>query len=181
MYYVLIDDPAHSAPISKAIDALFANSTQQTKTESAQAFSVAFLALLGNIKMFLIGISAAVMFTILLVSANTMAMSARERVREVGILKTLGFTPASILGMILGEACAISIAGGSIGYLFSTLLMRLVIKSPFGAYLPAFHAFETPVAAACVLTAAVIGAVSSLVPALNASRTSIVQALRSTD
>ena len=60
--------------------------------------------MLGNVKMFLIAISAAVMFTILLVSANTMAMSVRERVREVGVLKTLGFTPGAILGMILGEA-----------------------------------------------------------------------------
>jgi putative ABC transport system permease protein len=181
MYYILIDDPAHSARIAKAIDALFANSTAQTKTESAQAFAVGFLALLGNVKMFLIGISAAVMFTVLLVSANTMAMSVRERGREVGILKTLGFAPGSILGMILGEACAISIAGGTIGYLVSTLLMRLVAKSPFGAYLPAFQPFELPVAVACVLTAAAIGVMSSLVPALSASRTSIVEALRSTD
>ncbi len=181
MYYILIDNPANSARIAKAIDALFANSTAQTKTESAQAFAVAFLALLGNIKMFLIGISAAVMFTILLVSANTMAMSVRERVREVGILKTLGFTPSSILGMILGEACAISIAGGAIGYLISTLLMRVVVKSPFGAYLPPIQAIELPVALACIATAGAIGLISSLVPALNASRTSIVEALRSTD
>ena len=74
--------------------------------------------------MFLMAIAAAVMFTILLVSANTMAMSVRERVREVGVLKTLGFTPGAILGLILGEACAISIAGGAIGFLISTFLMR---------------------------------------------------------
>jgi putative ABC transport system permease protein len=117
----------------------------------------------------------------LLVSANTMAMSVRERVREVGILKTLGFTPGSILGMILGEACAISIAGGTIGYLISTLLMRMVAKSPFGGFLPPFQPFELPVAVACVLTAAAIGMMSSLVPAVNASRTTIVEALRSTD
>lgn len=181
MYYVLIDDPSHSAPIAKAIDAIFANSTAQTKTESAQAFSVAFLALLGNIRMFLIGISAAVMFTVLLVSANTMAMSARERIREVGILKTLGFTPGSILGMILAEACAISVTGGCIGYLISTLLMRAVAKSPFGGYMPPVRAFETPVALACVITAAAIGVMSSFLPAMNASRTTIVEALRSTD
>ena len=181
MYDTLVDNAANSARIAKSIDDLFRNSTAQTKTESDQAFTVGFLALLGNVKMFLIGISAAVMFTILLVSANTMAMSVRERVCEVGILKTLGFTPGSILGMILGEACAISIAGGTIGYLISTLLMRMVAKSPFGGYLPAFQPFELPVAVACVLTAAAIGLMSSLLPALNASRTSIVQALRSTD
>jgi putative ABC transport system permease protein len=181
MYNILIDDPSHSARIAQAIDALFTNATNQTKTETAQAFGVAFLALLGNIKMFLIGLSAAVMFTVLLVSANTMAMSARERVREVGILKTLGFTPGSILGMILGEACAISIAGGSIGYLISTLLLRLVVKSPFGGYMPPMPPFQTTVALACVVTAAAIGVMSSLIPAMGASRTSIVDALRSTD
>jgi len=181
MYYILIDDPSHAGRISRAIDAVFANSTAQTKTETAQAFGVAFLALLGNIKMFLIGISAAVMFTILLVSANTMAMSARERVREVGILKTLGFTPGSILGMILGEACAISIAGGTIGYLISTQLLRLVIKSPFGGYMPPMHIFQLPVAMTCIFMAAAIGAMSSFVPAMGASRTTIVAALRSTD
>jgi putative ABC transport system permease protein len=181
MYYVLIDDPAHAARVAKAIDALFANSTAQTKTETDQAFTVGFLALLGNIKMFLTGISGAVMFTVVLVSANTMAMSVRERGREVGILKTLGFTRASILGMILGEACAISIAGGAIGYLISTLLMRDVAKSPFGSYMPSLHAFEMPVAMACIFTAAAIGVMSSLLPAMNASRISIVEALRSTD
>jgi putative ABC transport system permease protein len=180
MYYILIDDPAHSARVARDIDALFTNSTNQTKTETSQAFAVGFLAQLGNIKMFLIGISAAVMFTVLLVSANTMAMSARERVREVGILKTLGFTPGSILGMILGEACAISIAGGTIGYLISTLLMQGVAKSPFGPYLTV-SPFDTPVALACVVTAAAIGVMSSLVPAMGASRISIVEALRSTD
>jgi len=181
MYYTRIDNAANSGRIAKAIDDLFRNSTAQTKTESDQAFTVGFLALLGNIKMFLIGISAAVMFTVLLVSANTMAMSVRERVREVGILKTLGFTPAAVLGMVLGEACAISIAGGAIGYFISTFLMRLVEKSPFGGYLPSFQPFEWPVAVTCILAAGAIGLASSLVPALNASRTSIVEALRSTD
>jgi putative ABC transport system permease protein len=142
---------------------------------------VGFLALLGNVKMFLVAISGAVLFTILLVSANTMAMSVRERAREVGILKTLGFTPASILIMILGEACAISMAGGIIGYLISTLLMQGVAKSPFGGFLPAIHVFDPEVALVCVVAAGIIGVMSSLVPALNASRTTIVEALRSTD
>ena len=181
MYYIRIDDPAHAARIAKDIDALFVNATNQTKTETAQAFGVAFLALLGNIKMFLIGISAAVMFTILLVSANTMAMSARERVREIGILKTLGFTPGSILGMILGEACAISIAGGVIGYLISMLLLQAVLNSPFGGYMPFMPLFQATVAITCVISAAAIGMVSSFVPARSAARTTIVEALRSTD
>ena len=180
-FYILIDDPQHSSQIANAIDAQFHNSTAQTKTESEQAFVVGFLSLLGNVRMFLVWISAAVMFTILLVSANTMAMSVRERVREVGVLKTLGFTPGTILWLILGEATAISIAGGAIGYAISTLLMKGVERSPMGGFLPALRVFDPAVASVCILLAALIGLVSSLVPALGASRAPIVEALRSTD
>jgi len=181
MYYIRIDDPDHSGRIASAIDSSFRNSTAQTKTEDEQAFLVGFLALLGNVKMFIIAIAAAVMFTILLVSANTMAMSVRERVREVGVLKTLGFTRGAVLVLILGEACVISVAGGLIGYLFSALLMQLVAKSPFGGFLPTMSFIELPVALASVILAAAIGLASSLIPAAGASRLSIVEALRSTD
>jgi len=181
MFDILIDKADNSSRIAEGVDAAFRNSTAQTKTESEQAFLVGFLSLLGNVKVFLLAISAAVMFTILLVSANTMAMSVRERVREVGVLKTLGFTPGTILWLILGEACAISVAGGMIGYLISTGLMKGVANSPFGGFLPSLNVFDAGVALVCVGAAAGIGLLSSLVPALSASRVSIVEALRSTD
>jgi putative ABC transport system permease protein len=180
-FYVMMDDPSHGGRIGAAIDAEFHNSTAQTKTESEQAFNVGFLALLGNVKALLIGISGAVMFTILLVSANTMAMSVRERVREVGVLKTLGFTPALVLSFILGEALLISVAGGALGYLISVGLTNGIGKSPYGGMLPHIPPFQVSVALACIGTAGVIGLVSSLVPAIGASRTPIVDALRSTD
>jgi putative ABC transport system permease protein len=168
------------ARVGRDIDALFANASEATKTESEKAFVLQFAAFLGNVKMYLISICAAVTFTILLVSANTMAMSVRERIREVGVLKTLGFTPASILSMILGEALAISLLGGTIGYLISTVLASGVAKAA-GGFLPPIPPFQPAVAAVCILTAAVIGLVSSLVPAMGASNTPIVEALRSTD
>jgi putative ABC transport system permease protein len=180
-FYILIDAPEHSSRVAEAIDAQFHNSTGQTKTESEQAFVIGFLSMLGDVRMFLIWISAAVMFTILLVSGNTMAMSVRERVREVGVLKTLGFTPGTILFLILGEAVAISIAGGTIGYLISTVLLKGVQRSPMGGFLPALHMFDPVIAAVCIALAALIGLVSALVPALGASRAPIVEALRSTD
>ncbi|HEY1341740.1 MAG TPA: FtsX-like permease family protein [Bryobacteraceae bacterium] len=180
-FAVLIDKPENSAHIAADIDQMFRNSPAETKTESEQAFVVGFLALLGNVKMFLIAISLAVMFTILLVSANTMAMSVRERVREVGVLKTLGFTPGAILGLILGEAICISAAGGVIGYLISTFLMSGLAHSPFGGFLPDFHLFDPMLASVCVLIAAAVGLVSSLIPALATARTPIVEALRSVD
>jgi putative ABC transport system permease protein len=181
MFYIRIDDPQQSAQVAKTIDDQFRNADRQTKTESEQAFVIGFLALLGNVKMFLIAISAAVMFTVLLVSANTMAMSVRERTREVGVLKTLGYSPGTILGLILGEAFWISMAGGVIGYLISTVLMMGVMKSPFGGFLPGLHVFNPAVALLCIFIAGAIGVLSSLVPAVGASRTPIVVALRSTD
>jgi putative ABC transport system permease protein len=181
LFYVLIDDPSHTGQISTTIDDMFRNSTAETKTETEQAFTVGFLSLLGNVKMFLIAIAGAVTFTILLVSANTMAMSVRERVREVGVLKTLGFAPGAILTMILGEALAISLGGGLIGYLISAGLMRGIAKSPIGGFLPTLPPIEPSVAAACIFTAGMVGLLSALVPAIGASRLSIVQALRETD
>jgi putative ABC transport system permease protein len=181
LYYVRIDDPRNASRISAAIDSEFRNSTSETKTETEQAFTVGFLSLLGNVKMFLIAISGAVTFTILLVSANTMAMSVRERVREVGVLKTLGFASSEILGLILGEALSISIAGGLIGYLISAGLMTIVAKSPIGGFLPTLPFIEPTVATACMATAALVGVASAFVPAFSASRMPIVQALRTSD
>jgi putative ABC transport system permease protein len=182
LYYLKIDDPQKGAQISTAIDNEFRNSAAETKTETEQAFSVGFLSLLGNVKMFLIAIGGAVTFTVLLVSANTMAMSVRERVREVGVMKTLGFAQGEILGMILGEAIAISMIGGLIGYTISAGLMRLIAKTPgIGGFLPTLPLIEPSVAAACIGTAALVGVMSALVPAMGASRMPIVQALRTTD
>jgi putative ABC transport system permease protein len=180
-FVILVDTPGNAPKIAEAVDEQFHNAPVQTKTESEQAYLLGFLSFLGNVKVFLLCITGAVMFTILLVSANTMAMSVRERVREVGVLKTLGFTPGTILGMILGEAVAISLAGGLIGYLISTVLTVGVQKSPAGGFLPVIQPFDPAVAAVCVATAAAIGLISSVIPAMGASRTSIVEALRSTD
>jgi putative ABC transport system permease protein len=181
VFTTLIDDPSSANRIAAAIDNEYRNASTQTKTESEQQYLLGFVSLLGNVRVFLIAISGAVMFTILLVSANTMAMSVRERVREVGVLKTLGFTDGNVLGMIIGEAIAISLLGGTFGFLLSTLLVGGVKHSPAGLFLPPMMPFEPSVATACILTACAIGLMSSLVPALGASRTPIVDALRSTD
>jgi putative ABC transport system permease protein len=178
---IMTADAATAPRVATAVDDMFRNSPAQTRTESEQAFALSFVAFLGNVKLFLLSISGAVMFTILLVSANTMAMSVRERVREVGVMKTLGFTPGTILGVILGEACVISLAGGAIGALLGALLTGVVRNSPGGAFVTQLRPFEPSVIAACLLAAVAIGAVSSFLPAWNVSRTGIIDALRSTD
>lgn len=164
---------------AKAIDALFENSTAPTKTESEQAFGLQFVSFLGNIKVFMMSICAAVTFTILLVSANTMAMSVRERLREVGILKTLGYTPGAILFLILGEAGVISLLGGALGLGLASALTAVVRSGP--AFLQPMKTLSiTPDVGALLLgVALVIGVASSLIPAWNASRVSILESLSS--
>jgi putative ABC transport system permease protein len=180
-FNILCDNPQVVSRVAQTIDDEFHNSPVQTRTETEQAFILSFASFLGNVKMFLFSICGAVMFTILLVSANTMAMSVRERVREVGVLKTLGFTGGNILMIILGEACAIAVAGGAIGFILSTFLTSGLRKSPAGFFLPPIQPYDPTIAVACIVVAVAIGLVSSFVPAWGASRTPIVEALRSTD
>ena len=177
-YYILVDKPESVSPVSQQIDEMFRNSTIQTRTETEQAFQLGFLSFLGNVKVFLMSICAAVTFTILLVSANTMAMSVRERIREVGILKTLGFNNGAILGMILGEAAFLSLVGGIIGCLFANVLTYGVRKSPILFTQLKTLTLVPSVAALILIIGIFIGVLSSLIPAWNASRTNILDSLR---
>jgi putative ABC transport system permease protein len=180
---ILVASKDQVPEVEKTIDDMFHNSPVQTKTESESAFALSFVSFLGNIKLFLLSICAAVTFTILLVSANTIAMSVRERVREVGVLKTLGYTRNTILGIILGEAAVIATAGGVVGLLLASGLSNAVRHAPGVGFFPQFKnlTIVPPVAGLCLLLAALIGLLSAFVPALGASRISIVEALRSTE
>jgi putative ABC transport system permease protein len=175
----LADSPEDVPQIAKTIDNMFANSAYPTKTESEQQFALSFVSFLGNIKLFLMAICAAVTFTILLVSGNTMAMSVRERIKEVGVLKTLGFNNDSILGIIVGEAVSIAMIGGVLGLVFAFLLTAIV-RNAAGSFMPQLHHLSiTPITALLALgVALLIGVVSSFIPAWNAARTNILDSLR---
>jgi putative ABC transport system permease protein len=166
--------------VAAAVDKEFENSQYPTKTESEQAFALSFASFLGNLKVFLMAICGAVTFTILLVSANTISMSVRERVREVGIMKTLGFTPGAILGIILGESAVISLVGGALGCALAAGLCSMVAHSPAASFMQSFKQLSvTPTVGLLSLGVAVlIGVMSSVIPAWNASRTSILDSLR---
>jgi putative ABC transport system permease protein len=178
---ILADSPDDVPRIAKAVDDMFAESSPPTKTESEQQFALSFVSFLGNIKLFLLSICAAVTFTILLVSGNTMAMSVRERIKEVGVLKTLGFTNDAILGMIVGEAISIAFIGGLIGLTLAAGL-TFVVGRAAAAFMPQLHNLSvTPSTAAIALAVAVlIGIISSFIPAWNAARTNILDSLRYT-
>ena len=168
------------ARVAKTIDDTFSNAPAPTKSESERAFQLSFASFVGNLKLFLLLICGAVTFTILLVSANTISMSVRERVGEVGIMKTLGFTQGNILGIILGESAVISLIGGAIGCLLAAFLCQGVAHSPGASYIQALKSLAiTPmIAVICLGVSLFIGLVSSVFPAWGAARTSILDSLR---
>ena len=174
---IMAASPEDVSKVASAVDDMFRNSPQPTKTESEKAFGLTFVNMLGNVKAFILSICLAVVFTTLLVSANTMAMSIRERTREVAVLKTLGFERQTILGLFVGEAMSLSIAGGLFGCGFAWLLLTLMKHSPMGFFLAQMQVTAGTLGVA-VLAAALVGFLSSLVPSYHASRVEIVEGLR---
>ena len=178
-FTILVDSPQDVDRVAHAVDATFANAPEPTRTETEKAFGLSFLAMLGNVKAFILIISSAAVFTILLVTGNTMAMSIRERTREVAVLKTLGFTQKSILGLFIGEALAIAFIGGVLGTLIALLFLSGGTHSPQGAqlFLIALHEWKFTAPASWGV-AILAGFLSSAIPAYGASRTGIVEGLR---
>ena len=167
-----------ATPVSQAIDAMFRNAPEPTKTETESAFQLSFVSQLGNVKLFLLSIAGAIVFTMLMVSANTVAMSVRERTREIGVLKTLGFQSGSVLVLVLGEAVAIALMGGIAGVAATMAVTSLMADTS----VQFFSGFTLPAWAVpiCFAMALIIGLGSSAVPAMIAARTKIVDALRHT-
>jgi len=164
--------------VEQAIDDLFHNSPARTKSESEHAFRLSFVAQLGNVKAFILSICGAVVFTILLVSANTMAMSVRARTSEVAVLKTLGFTKQRVLSLFVGEAVALSVIGGVLGILSAAGLTLFLSKSPVAVGVPAGFTVTLPTMIVALFVAAFVGLLSGSLPAYNASQTNIVEGLR---
>lgn len=178
IFAILVDSPEAVARVSSVIDEEFRNSAFPTKTESEKAFQLGFVAMLGNVKAFILGIALAVVFAILLVSANTMAMSIRERTREVAVLKTLGFTRGTILTMFVGESITLAVLGGLIGAFSARWLLKAAASNPsMGGFL-AGAKVTLPTLAVSLLVAGLVGLISSFLPSYHSSKLSIVDGLR---
>jgi len=175
-YFIRVDSAESMPRVARAIDDLFHNTPAPTKSESEQAFKLDFIATLGNVKAFILSICGAVVFTMLLVCANTMAMSIRERTREVALLRTLGFTRQRILSLLLGESVAISILGGIVGLLLAALLLHALVRP--GIALPATLKLSFSTALIVMFVALLVGVVSGLIPSWRASHVKIVDGLR---
>ncbi|MGB8582832.1 MAG: FtsX-like permease family protein [Candidatus Sulfotelmatobacter sp.] len=176
-FSILAASPGDVSKVASTVDDMFRNSPQPTKSESEKAFGLEFVAMMGNVKAFILMICSAVVFATLLVSANTMAMSIRERTREVAVLKTLGFTRQSVLGLFVSEAVALSLAGGLLGFFLGWLMIYGLTHSK--QFISFFPMKVTP--GMCVLSlliAGFVGLVSATLPSYHASKVNIVDGLR---
>jgi putative ABC transport system permease protein len=160
------------------IDSAFMNSTAPTKTETEKAFVLGFMAMWGNVRTLVASISTVLIFTIVLVAANTMAMSIRERTGEIAILKTLGFTSGHVLAVLIAESALIAVAGGLLGSLGARYLLGAVdFQALTAGFIQVFDVkWSTVMLAAGISLVVAFG--STVVPAWTASRLAIADAVR---
>ena len=171
---------ADVARISQTVDSLFINTDAPTKTESERDFAISFETMMGGVKQFMYGIMGAITFSLLLVMGNTMAMTVRERTREVGMLKALGFQRWTIARLFVGEALLVTTLGALIGIGGAMLIFRSIDMS---LYIPNFQSFvptwQTLVAA--FIVSIFVGIISVTYSAYRVSGMTIAEALRSTE
>jgi putative ABC transport system permease protein len=166
--------------ISQAVDSIFANTDAPTKTESESEFAKSFETMLGGVKQFLYGIMAAITFSVLLVMGNTMAMTVRERTKEVGTLKAIGFQRGTITALFLAESLIVACIGAAIGIGGAALIFRSIDLS---LYIPNFSSFipTTQTLVAAFVLSIAVGLISVIYSAFRVSSLTIAEALRSTE
>jgi putative ABC transport system permease protein len=179
-FSILAMSAADVPRIAQAVDSIFVNSDAPTKTESEREFAMSFETMMGGVKQFMYGIMGAITFSLLLVMANTMAMTVRERTKEVGTLKALGFQRGTIARLLVSEALLVAIIGGLIGTVGSLLFFRLVDIS---IYIPNIQAFVPTVSTlvTALLVSILVGLASVIYSAYRVSGMTIAAALRSTE
>ncbi|MFC7301915.1 ABC transporter permease [Cognatiluteimonas weifangensis] len=174
-YIVRVADPSASDRVAQAIDALSANSDHETKTQTEQAFNQAFAKQFADIGLIVTAIMGAVFFTLLLLTGNTMAQAVRERIPELAVLKTIGFSNRSVLWLVLAESVLLVVLGGALGLATAAALMPMVSAASGGMLqLPTVMPQTWAVGLALMVA---IGVLVGLLPALRAMRLSIVDAL----
>jgi putative ABC transport system permease protein len=165
---------ADAAAVSKTVDAMFENSPDETKTQTEKEMNLNFVRQVGDIGLIVRWILFAVFFTLLLVVGNTMAQSVRERVPELAVLKTLGFSDGSVLGFVLAEAVALCMVGGLIGLALATVVGGAVEKGTGGQFQLTVNGLVWAIGIAAIVD---MSLAVGLLPALRAQRLKIVDAL----
>jgi putative ABC transport system permease protein len=167
--------------VTEAINQMFENSDAPVKAMPEKEFNLQFLEMMGNVKLLVRSIAIVVLFTVVLIVANTMAMSARERVTEIAVIRALGFRSSQVLGLVLSEALVLSLLGGLAGVVFAFPFTAFLVEgmkhSPVAPFAYNFRVAPLTVLTAMVISV-VIGTLSGFVPAIRSSRISIVNGLR---
>jgi putative ABC transport system permease protein len=177
-YTIRARSAADVARITDQIDTTFRNSSYPTKTETEKAFILGFVSMLGDVQLFITSIVSVVVFTIVLVAANTMAMSIRERVREIGVLKALGFKSSQVLTMLIGESVLLSLGGAILGSWAARIIFgSLDMVTLTAGFLQRFHVTSGTLLL-CLLIGLLVGIGSASIPAWRASQRAVVEALR---
>lgn len=177
-FVILARSAADAARLSAAIDREFENADAPTRTESEKNFVLGFTSMLGNVKLFISAIAAAVIFAIVLVTTNTMSMAVRERTHEIAVLKTLGFRPRQVLLLIVGESVLISAAGGAFGIAAAEGIFRWFdIYQLTNGIVQHFDISRSTLIAGIALALA-MGIVSSAIPAWRGAMRPIAASLR---
>lgn len=180
-FWITVESAEAIPGLIERIDAAFRNSDAETKTETERAFQLGFISMMGNVKLFIGSICTVIVFTMLLVTASTMAMAIRERMREISVLKALGFTGAGIFSLILAESCGLALTGGFLGCFGVKLLAEtLNIYKLSNGFLPMFPV-TADILAVGMLVATGLGIISSLVPAYTSIKTTVVDGLKELD
>lgn len=174
-YTIRVQDPAQAAEVARRVDEEFANSPAETKTEPEGAFIQGWANQIGNIALIVAAILGAVFFTILLVTGSTMSQSVRERIGELGVLKAIGFTNGQVLSLVLAESCLLTVLGGVFGLGVAWLMISR--GDPTGGLLPLFF-FPTRDVLLGLGLSVVLGFVTGLLPAQQAMRLRVADALR---
>ena len=169
------NSPENNDRVAKTIDAMFANSIAETSTDTEKAFGKAFAAQFGNIALIVFLVVGAAFVTILMIVGNTMALSIRERTREIGVLKTLGFSGPRILRMVLGESVLLALLGGLPGLAIAALI-TIALRASLANIAPAF-AVSPVIALEGIALMIALGLFTGVIPALNAMRLKIATAL----
>jgi putative ABC transport system permease protein len=174
-YTVRVANPDDSAALVKKIDEMFSNSPYETKTDTEKAFAASWVKQMGNIEFLILTIGAVVFFTLLLITGNTMAIAVRERTGELAVLKAVGFSDGFVLFLVLAESILVAFVGGTLGLLLGEVLVAG--GDPTGGLLPLFYLPPKSLATG-VAIAIGVGLVAGIIPAINAMRLRVVDALR---
>jgi len=176
-WYVLkVENPDEAPRVAKAIDAEFANSPNETKTESESTFAANWVKQFGNIRFLIVTIGTVVFFTLLLVTGNTMAISVRERTPELAVFKAIGYSDRFVLFFVLAEALAVALIGGGLGLGFAAVMMPFLAKA-LSSLLPSIVLSPSMLLFGLVV-AIFTGILSGLLPGFGAMRLRVVNALR---